>query len=148
MSGESRADQVFTFFTEINILAQLSSTLMNRNLPDGLSVAHFSILHHMVRRGDGQTPLDLATAFQVTKATMSHSIDVLSRRGFIRVERSVEDGRSKRIYLTEEGRTFRERAMVQATEAVTGLLEELDLEKLTALLPTLRAVREVLDRKR
>jgi DNA-binding MarR family transcriptional regulator len=148
MGKDGTPDDVFAFFNEIGIIAQLSATLFNRSLPDGLSVAHFSILNHMVRLGDGRTPQQLASAFQVTKATMSHSIDVLSRRGFVRIEKHPDDGRSKLVFLTRAGRAFRERAIKQATDSLAGLMGELDFDAMATMLPRLRAVREVLDRNR
>ena len=148
MSKDDPANEIFAFFNEIGIIAQLSSTMFNRSLPDGLSVAHFSILNHLVRLGDGRTPIQLASAFQVTKATMSHSIDVLSQRGFIRIEKHPDDGRSKLVFLTEAGRAFRERAIKKATGALAGLISELETDALADMLPRLRAVRQVLDRNR
>jgi DNA-binding MarR family transcriptional regulator len=148
MSKDDPTNDIFVFFNEIGIIAQLSSTMFNRSLPDGLSVAHFSILNHLVRLGDGRTPIELASAFQVTKATMSHSIDVLLQRGFIRVEKHPGDGRSKLVFLTKAGRAFRERAIVKATGALAGLVSELDTDALADMLPRLRAVRQVLDRNR
>ena len=148
MGDSGDANEMFAFFNEIGIIAQLSSTLFNRSLPDGLSVAHFSILNHMVRLGDGRTPLQLASAFQVTKATMSHSIDVLSRRGFVRIEAHPEDGRSKLVFLTKSGRAFRDRAIKKATEALSGFMGALDTPAMLDMLPRLRAIREVLDRNR
>jgi DNA-binding MarR family transcriptional regulator len=148
MGTDDTAHEIFAFFNEIGIIAQLSSTLFNRSLPDGLSVAHFSILNHLVRLGDGRTPLQLASAFQVTKATMSHSINVLSRRGLVRVEKHPDDGRSKLVFLTRAGRAFRERAIKQATDSLAGLMGNLDAGAMANMLPRLRAVREVLDRSR
>jgi len=148
MSEDGATNEIFAFFNEIGIIAQLSATLLNRSLPDGLSVAHFSILNHMVRLGDGRTPLQLASAFQVTKATMSHSIDVLSRRGFVRVEAHPEDGRSKLVFLTRAGRKFRDRAIAKATGAIAGFAGELDLAAMRDMLPRLRAIRQVLDHNR
>jgi DNA-binding MarR family transcriptional regulator len=148
MSKDDPTNEIFAFFNEIGIIAQLSSTMFNRSLPDGLSVAHFSILNHLVRLGDGRTPIQLASAFQVTKATMSHSIDVLSQRGFIRIEKHPDDGRSKLVFLTKAGRAFRERAIEKATGALAGLISELETDALADMLPRLRAVRQVLDRNR
>lgn len=148
MNKDNTTNEVFAFFNEIGIISQLAETLFNRSLPDGLSVAHFSILNHMVRLGDGCTPLELASAFQVTKATMSHSIDVLLRRGFVRVEKHPDDGRSKLVFLTEPGRAFRDRAIEKANAALAGLVGELDRETLSDMLPRLRTIREILDRNR
>ena len=148
MDQDATTNAIFNLFNEINIIAQLSSNLLNRVLPEGLSVAHFSILNHMVRCGDGCTPVELASALQVTKATMSHSIDVLSRRHFIRVERHPEDGRSKLIFLTKAGRSFRERAVMEATAALSEIAGQFDRKTLQQLLPQLVTIREILDQNR
>ena len=102
---------IFEFFNEIGIISQLSSALFSRTMPHGVHVAHFSILNHMVRLGDGRTPVQLASAFQLTKATMTHSLGVLEKAGFVRIEPNPQDGRSKLVHLTAEGRAFREEAI-------------------------------------
>lgn len=48
-SVESEAALFFAFFTEVGILAQLSRALLESRLPDGVSVAHYSVLNHLVR---------------------------------------------------------------------------------------------------
>jgi DNA-binding MarR family transcriptional regulator len=138
----------FDFFNEVGIVSQLSSALFNRILPDGVHVAHFSILNHMVRLGDGRTPQQLASALQVTKATMTHSVGVLSRHGFIRIEPHPSDGRSKVVYLTDAGRAFREQAITEVFRVFSSILKPEDLETMQAALPALRAIRKLLDENR
>ena len=104
-------DEVFGFFTEIGIINQLSAAMFAKSLPDGVHPSHFAILNHLARMGDGKTPMRIASAMQVTKNTMTHSLKVLQDRGYIDVQPNPEDGRGKRIYLTEIGRAFREEAI-------------------------------------
>ncbi len=139
---------VFEFFNEIGIISQLSSTLFSRTMPHGVHVAHFSILNHMVRLGDGRTPVQLASAFQLSKATMTHSLGVLERAGFIRLQPNPDDGRSKLAYLTPEGRAFREAAIQSVRPAFQPIMEKLDPEFLQSLIPHLRRVRQALDEAR
>jgi DNA-binding MarR family transcriptional regulator len=139
---------IFEFFNEIGIISQLSSALFSRTLPGGVHVAHFSILNHMVRLGDGRTPVQLANAFQLTKATMTHSLGVLEKAGFIRVLPNPNDGRSKLVYMTPEGRAFREQAINSVRPAFQPILEKIDPEFLKSLIPHLRKVRQVLDEAR
>lgn len=110
--------------------------------------SHFGVLNHMVRLGDGRTPAELASAFQVTRATMSHTLALLDRRGFVRVAANPEDGRSKQVYLTDEGRRFRDDA-IGAVEAMVGeVFDAQTREHLAKALPHLGAIRKRLDENR
>lgn len=140
--------ELFEFFNEIAIISQLSAALFSKNLPDGMHVSHFSILNHLVRLGDGRTPVQLAGAFQVTKATMTHSLGVLERQGFVAISPNPEDGRSKLVRLTPSGRAFREMAIAQVGPAFGPIIREIDAAKLMAILPDLKRVRQILDRNR
>lgn len=146
--ASKRSDGVFDFFNEVAIVYQLASTLFSQNLPDGVHVSHFAILNHMVRMGDGRTPLQLASALQVTKATMSHSLHILEDRGFIVITPHPDDGRSKIVNLTERGKVFRGQAIAQIEAVLDPLSHTLDLEAMAAALPTLRSVRAILDSHR
>lgn len=139
---------VFRFFNEVGIIAQLSGALFNRVLPDGVHVAHFAIVNHLSRMGDGRTPHEIAAAMQVTKATMTHSLDVLLRRGFIRLAPHETDGRSKRVYLTVDGRRFREAAIASLAQATAGLFTDDHRQAMKTALPALGAVRKLLDENR
>ncbi|MFN3835991.1 MAG: MarR family winged helix-turn-helix transcriptional regulator, partial [Glycocaulis sp.] len=85
----AKADQQALYFrllNEIGIIAQLSANRLERVLPHDLTVAQFSLLHHCVRLGDGWTPARLAAAFQVTRGTMTNTLQKLEAKGFIRLE--------------------------------------------------------------
>ena len=139
---------VFQFFNEVGIIQQLSATLFNKRLPEGLHVSHFSVLNHLVRLGDGKTPLALANAFQVTKATMTHTLATLSKRGFISLEPHKTDGRSKVVFLTEEGARFQQQAIGTLAPAIEAFGDKLDWEKMAEMLPELQKIRAVLDENR
>ncbi len=140
--------QVFAYFTEIGIIAQLSGALLAKVLPDGVHPSHFSILNHLVRMGDGKTPLRIAGAMQVTKATMSHSLVVLEKRGFIETRPSQTDARSKQVYLTPAGRAFQAEAISAASGAFGRILSEADRKIMVEALPGLAAIRKLLDENR
>lgn len=116
------ADEVFGFFNEIGIINQLSTAMFAKSLPNGVHPSHFAILNHLARMGDGKTPMRIASAMQVTKNTMTHSLKVLQDRGYIDVQPDPEDGRGKRVYLTESGRAFREEAIARVTEQFRHLI--------------------------
>lgn len=144
----SDGEMVFRFFNEVGIISQLSSALFNKRMPRGLHVSHFAVLNHMTRRGDGVTPLKLANAFQVTKATMTHTLSVLGKGGFVRIEPNPKDARSKLVFITDAGRALRDEAMMSLREPTAELLKLLRADDMREALETLIHVRETLDDNR
>lgn len=146
--SEDGAGQVFAFLNEVGIIGQLSRTLFEARLPDGFLVSHFSVLNHLVRLGDGATPMALASAFQVPKTTMTHTLTGLEKAALIEMRPNPEDGRSKCVWLTEAGRKFREDAIASLGPDIEKMLNSLDLARISSALPVLEEVREYLDRTR
>lgn len=138
----------FALLNEIGIIAQLSRTVFEARLPDGIGVAQFSVVNHLVRLGDGKTPLDLARAFQVPKTTMTHTLQLLEKAGFVTVAPNPADRRSKCIWLTEAGRDFRGRAIAALGPDIARIESALGADRLAAILPELRRLREYLDANR
>ncbi len=147
-TNRDKAAAVFQLFNEIGIINQLSSTLFNKRLPDGLHVSHFSVLNHLVRLGDGRTPLNLAEAFQVTKGTMTHTLSTLSKRGFVRLAPHETDGRSKLVFITEEGRAFQQQAILSLAPSLSRLMDLIDIDETIEMLPKLAKLRATLDDNR
>lgn len=139
---------LFTVFNEIGIIHQLASTAFNRTLPDGLYVSHFSVINHLMRLGDGKTPLAISRAFQVSKGTMSNTLNGLSKRNFVAFKPHETDGRSKLVWLNDEGREFHAAAVASLSDIFSGVAEELDVDRLMQILPSLIELREVMDRRR
>ena len=139
---------VFAFFNEIGIIGQLSSSLFAKTLPDNVHPSHFSILNHLVRLGDGKTPIRIAEAMQVTKMTMTHSLKVLTEKGFIDVRPNPDDARGKLVFLTEMGRAFRDRAIADVTAEFQDLLTAEQVALMAELRPSLIAIRKHLDANR
>jgi len=138
----------FAFFNEINILSQLSGALLSKCLPDGVHPSHFSILNHLVRMGDGKTPVRIAEAMQVTKNTMTHSLKVLEGRGFVAVRPNPDDRRGKLVFLTPEGRAFRDRAISDVMTRFADLFGPEQLAAMERCMSDLRAMRAHLDENR
>lgn len=135
----------FSFFNEIGIIAQLSRTAMEARLPKGLTLPHFSVVNHLVRVKDGQTPLVLARAFQVPKTTMTHTLSGLIDHDFVEMRPNPEDGRSKTVWLTTKGRQFREDAIRSIDPDIEALRAGIPTEKIEALVPALAEIRTFLD---
>lgn len=140
--------RLFTLFNEIGIIHQLSSTAFERNLPHGLTLAQFSVLNHFVRLGDNKTPAQLASAFQVTRGTMTSTLQRLEAKGFVTITPDAQDGRSKRVGLTPTGRTAAAACIAAAAPILTRAREALSRDEVERLLPALTKLRAWLDENR
>ena len=138
---------LFALLNEIGIIEQLARNRFERAQPDGLRLPQFTVLNHLVRLGDGRGPAQIARAFQVSKPTMTNTLQRLEERGFIRLEADPRDARSKRVMLTKAGRARRDLAVQAVTASLAPVASRLDLAPAT-LVPALVALREALDRTR
>lgn len=138
----------FRLFNEIGIIGQLSRTLLEARLPPGFVMAQFSVLNHLLRVGDGRTPLAIAQAFQVPKNSMTHSLTVLEREGLIELRPNPQDGRSKLVFITEAGRTFRDNVIAAFAPDIARIAAAFPPEQVAGLLPDLERLRQVLDADR
>ena len=138
----------FQLFNEIGIIGQLSRAVMDDVLPDGLITPHFSILNHLTRVKDGHTPLKLASAFQVPKTTMTHTLSGLEAHGLIEMRPNPEDGRSKQVWITEKGATLRLQTIARLGEEFETLAEAFPSPKIADLIPRLAEIRKFMDAAR
>lgn len=146
--SDDHAGQLFAFFNEVGIISQLSRALLDARLPDGVTTAHYTVLNHLIRVADGRTPLELARAFQVPKTTMTHTLSGLEKRGFVETRPNPEDRRSKRVWLTEEGRNFRDGAVTVLSADLERLAKKIDADQIAGLIPRLADIRRILDKDR
>jgi DNA-binding MarR family transcriptional regulator len=113
---------IFALFNEIGIIEQLSRAMFEARLPKGVLVSHFAVLNHLIRVKDGRTPLELANAFQLPKTTLSHTLALLEKRGWIEMRPNPGDKRSKQVWITGDGRTFRDEAIGRLSSPATRSL--------------------------
>ena len=76
-----------------------------------LKNAQLSVLNHLVRVGDGPTPLAIQQGFQLPRTSMTPSLTVPKRAGLIEIRNDPQEGRSKLVFITEAVRRFRQEAM-------------------------------------
>lgn len=139
----------FVFFNEVAIIEHLARTAAERRLPDGLSLAGFTVLNHMIRLGhDRRAPAQIASAVQVTRGAMTGTLKRLDAEGWIVVVPDPDDGRGKMVSLTPAGRAIREAGVASLAPEFDNLFAEIDPADLQAILPTLQAVRRALDAAR
>lgn len=140
--------QLFSFFNEIGIIAQLSGNLFERNLPDGLTNSQFSVLNWFMRVDDVATPGRLAVAFQVTPGAMTNTLKRLEAKGLIKVEPDATSGRQKRVTITRQGRALRDKAIKAAAPMMAEFAEAFSPSNINRQTKELVKVREYLDEYR
>lgn len=146
--SENAMFDYFRLFNEIGIIEQLSRNMLEARLPPGFVLAQFSVLNHLVRVGDGRTPVAIARAFQVPKTSMTHSLAVLEREGLIDIRKNPKDGRSKLVYITDAGRKFRQDAIDSLAPDLTRIAAAFPPEQVARMLPDLEMLRKFLDTDR
>lgn len=139
----------FELFNEIGIIDQLGSTMFERAMPKGMTQAQFTVLNHFVRLGHHErSPAQLASAFQLTRPTMTSTLGRMEKAGLVTMRPDPEDGRGKLVSLTPKGREMRERciaALVPMRPVVNGVLDD---DEIRTVVPILRKLRVALDKAR
>lgn len=140
---------VFQLFNEIGIINQLSTRMFERALPKGMTLAQFTVLNHFVRLGlVEKSPAELASAFQVTRPTITSTLARMEREGLVAIKADPRDGRAKRVSLTEKGRAMRETCVAAGAGLVPVVEALMSNGELAAILPPLTRLRGALDRLR
>ncbi len=139
----------FQVFNEIGIINQLTSAAFAAVLPKGMTIAQFTVLNHFARLGHEQrSPAQLASAFQITRPTMTSTLARMEKAGLVAIRPDPEDGRGKLVSVTAAGEKMRDICL----QRLAGPLAEADAvssrETLAQLLPLLQDVRAKLDRLR
>lgn len=138
----------YRVFNEIGIIDQLAGAAFREVLPRPLNTAMFGVLNHFVRLGDNKTPSELARIFQVTKPSMTNTLGKLERAGLVEILPDPEDGRTKRVTITERGRKARKDAVAATGALIADLQEELTQVDMAQLLGELETLRGILDKAR
>ena len=138
----------FMVFNEIGIIEQLARNRFESTMPHGMRLAHFTLLNHLMRMGDGRNPADIAGALQLARGAVTNTVQRLEARGFLRTKPDPVDGRGKRVFLTGAGRQAREDAVAAVAPLIARLEAELGRESFRALLPYLQRLRAWLDLER
>ncbi|MEP3054601.1 MarR family transcriptional regulator [Ascidiaceihabitans sp.] len=139
---------IFEIFNEIGIIEQLTRASLEARLPDGLIAPHFTVLNHLTRVKDGQTPLTMARAFQVPKTSMTHTLKGLLARDLVEIRANPNDGRSKQVWLTQAGKDLRAQTITDLAGDSMDLIKAFDLNRLAAIKPVLTELRVFLDERR
>lgn len=139
---------LFSYFTEIGIIAQLSAAMFQRSLPEGLTNSQFSVLNWFVRVDSEATPGRLARAFQVTGGAMTNTLKKLEAKALIKIEPDRNSGRSKRVTITRAGLALREQGIAAAVPLFEAVAREFSQTSIEKQLKALRKMRKYLDENR
>jgi DNA-binding MarR family transcriptional regulator len=145
---DEKIPRYFQLFNEIGIVEQLARAMFEARLPEGMLVTHFSVLNHLVRVGDGPTPLALARAFQTPKTSMTHTLAGLERHGLVDIRPNPRDKRSKCVFITDAGRRFREDAITALAPDLAEIAEAFPVGEIEPVLEKLTALRVWMDARR
>lgn len=148
MKAKENQQTVYRVFTEVGIIDQLISAKLESQLPGRMSATQFGILGHLIRRPDGETPLELSNAFQVPKTSMTHMLSVLEKLNLITLKPNPRDGRSKVACATEAGGQFLQEHSERMGKALGPALEEISIDSFEEILPHLERIRIALDKER
>lgn len=146
--ADDNPDPYLVLLYEVGIINQISTAFLEARLPRGLLVSHFGVVSHLIRVGDGATPLELARAFQVAKTTMTHTLVGLEKHGFVEMRPNPDDKRSKQVWLTPAGRQFRDDALTKMAPLFGALNRRFSSKRVATMLPELSEFRAVIDRLR
>jgi DNA-binding MarR family transcriptional regulator len=110
-----------------------------------MELSHFMVLNHFARLGGEKTPAQLSRVFHVTKGAMTNTVARLEAAGYVHVRPDWEDGRRKLVSISPAGMAARDEAVQAITPVFDDVVAALGLDRVRAVLPTLRRLRELLD---
>lgn len=149
MSRQQDLRVAFQALSEIAIIGHLADTALGQVLPEELSVASFGVLNHFARLGiEGESPTQLARAFQVTKGAMTYTLQQLETLKYVKIDSDPNDARAKVVRVTKAGARAREAAIERINPGMIALVEAVGGDEFAQALPFLVKVRQVLDRAR
>jgi len=110
-----------------------------------MELSHFSVLNHLVGQGVERTPAQLAKSFHVTRGAMTNTLSKLETAGYVHVRPDWDDARRKLVTISPSGRAARAAALAAVGPVIDGVVRELGSEKVRAVIPILRELRQRLD---
>jgi hypothetical protein len=103
-------------------------------------VPHFSVLNHLMRVEDGRTPLELPAPSRCRRRR-SHWLAGLEKLGWVELKPNPDDGRSKRVWLTDAGRAFRDGAIAEIAPDLARIEEVMGAEEVADIVARLERLR-------
>ena len=132
-------------FGEILALDQLVRNRLAKVLPKGMELSHFSVLNQLSHTKTERTPAQIAKSFRVTRGAMTNTLNKLELSGYIHVRPDWEDARRKMVSISPAGLVARNNALAAVTPIIEDLARDMGEERLKAIVPILRELRQKLE---
>ena len=142
------ADPIFEFFRDVHIIQHLSQARMEKALPGGMLQSHFGVLSHLVRSNESKSPATLADIFQVSRPSMTNTLNKLEKMRFVKVLPDASDGRAKRVVITSAGIAAQQQAIQAIAPLFADIVKAVGVEAFQKLLPEMNRIRQFLDEHR
>ena len=132
-------------FGEILALEQLVRNRLAKVLPKGMELSHFSVLNQLSHTKIERTPAQIARSFRVTRGAITNTLNKLELSGYIHVRPDWEDARRKMVSISPAGMAARNNALTAVTPIIEDLARDMGEERLKAIVPILRELRQKLE---
>lgn len=132
-------------FSEMFMADQLARARLTKALPRGMEISHFSVLNHLARINDERTPAQLAKSFHVTRGAMTNTLSRLEAAGHVHIRPDWDDARRKFVAISPSGRAARDAALAAIAPILADLVADIGAERVRAVLPVLRQMRQRLE---
>lgn len=147
MAAQPADHPVLQVFGLIRLIHEGVRDAIAESLPEGLTVPQYEVLRLIDFRGDGITPAEISQALHTPKSALTNTLQRLEENGFVQVRPCEEDGRKKRVWLTDVGRSAYIDALAGIKPKMDTLREAFTLEEFREALPFLKALRTWFDER-
>lgn len=130
--------EVEAFFAMVETTAELVAVSEKYWSSRGINGARIRILVEIAKAGGSILPSALAARIGVTKANVTVLLAPLEREGYVRSESDPQDGRKRRILLTDRGEKLLLDELPGNRSAVTKRMGELSDDEQQLLISLLR----------
>ena len=139
---DSENSLAVSLFGEILALDQLVRNRLAKVLPKGMELSHFSVLNQLSHTKTERTPAQIAKSFRVTRGAITNTLSKLELSGYIHVRPDWDDARRKMVSISPAGIVARNNALAAVTPIINELVSEMGEERLKAIVPILRELRQ------
>ena len=134
-----------SLFGEILALDQLVRNRLAKVLPKGMELSHFSVLNQLSHTKVERTPAQIAKSFRLTRGAITNTLNKLELSGYVHVRPDWEDARRKMVSISPAGIAARNNALIAVMPIINELAHEMGEERLKAIVPILRELRQKLE---
>ena len=139
--NDSSQHLAVALFSELLAVDQLARIALDRVLPKGMELSHFSVLNHLAHMQSERSPTQLAQTFHLTRGAMTNTLNKLEWAGYIHVRPDWDDARKKMVSISPAGIKARDAAVAAISPLVSDVAAKVGEDRVRAALPLLRELR-------